>query len=115
MRNRAQGTVSMEDAVSQLVLLLPLLLGRLQKRQMVHQIVPIQVLVEEGTDRALLHELPRVVGVLSALEHPKHLSRDEVLQQCHCRPLVQAAAVTRRVEVPEERHDSERGVPRELS
>jgi len=45
--DRAQGTASIEDAVRKLVLVLPLLLGRLQERlKVVHQIVAIEELVE---------------------------------------------------------------------
>jgi len=47
LQDRAQGTVSFEDAVRKLVLVLPLLLGRLHERlQVVYQIVAIEVLVE---------------------------------------------------------------------
>jgi len=46
LQDRAQGTVSFEDAVRKLVLVLPLLLGRLHERlQVVYQIVAIEVLV----------------------------------------------------------------------
>jgi len=47
LQNRAHGTVNIENAVRRLVLILPLLLGRLHERlQVVHQIVAIEVLVE---------------------------------------------------------------------
>jgi len=93
--------VSIEDAVRKLVLVFPLLLGCLHEGlEVVHQFVPVEVLVEQGMDRVLVRELPRGVGVLGALEHPEHLARHEVLQQCDCRTLVQPAAVACRLEVP---------------
>jgi len=76
--------------------------------------VSVEGLAEQGADFALVCELPPGAGVLGSLEHPEHLARDEVLQQCHCRPLFQAAAVTRRLDVPEERHQPKRGMTREL-
>jgi len=48
------------------------------------------------------------------LEHNEHLARDEARQQCHCRLLVQEAAVTRRPEVSDECHQPQKGVAREL-
>jgi len=115
LQERSQGAVSIEDAVRKLVLVLPLLLGRLHERlKVVHQVLPVEVLVEQGADRALVRELPRRMIVLGALEHPEHLALDEVLQQCHSRPLVQAAAVVCRLKAPEERHEPQRGVTREL-
>jgi len=81
----------------------------------VHQVVPVDFLVEKGVDRAFLRELPRGVGVLAGLEHAEHLARNEVLQQCHSRTLVQPAAVACRLKVPKERHKPQQGVARELA
>jgi len=107
--------VSIEDAVRKIVLVPPLLLGRLHERlEVVHQVVPVKVLVEQGADRALVREHSWSLDVLGELELPEHLAGDEVLQQCHSRPLVQAAAVACRLKILEERHQPQRGVAREL-
>jgi len=115
LQDRAQGAVSVQDAVRLLVLVLPLPLGRLHERlKVVDQVVPVEVLVEQGADREFVRELPLGVGVHGALEHPEHLARAKVLQQCHCRPPIQAAAVALRLKLPEERHQPQRRVTREL-
>ena len=80
------------------MLILPFLLGRLHERlQVVHEVVSIEIIVEQGADRALVRQLTRGMGVLGALEHSEYFTRDKVLQQGHCRPLIQVASVARRL------------------
>jgi len=81
LQDRAQGAVGIEDAVRKLVLVLPLLQGRLHERlKVVHQVVPVEVLIEQRADRALERELPRGMLILGSLKHHEHLARDDVLQ-----------------------------------
>jgi len=75
--------------VRNLVLVLPLLSGPLHETLKVAQkVVPVEALVKQGTELALVRELPRGKDVLRSMDHPEHLARCEVLQQCHFRSVV---------------------------
>jgi len=106
--DRAEGAVPIQEAGGELVLVLPLLLGGLhQGVEVFHQVVPVQVLRDQGPEGGDVRQGPVRVLLRRPVERPQHDWAHKVLQESDRGALVEVGAVRGRTEPPEEVNEPE--------